>query len=232
LVVAPSIPGLMIGVMALATFLFRTPFKIAAGDILRRRRLPRTLLAVQAAVVYGAILSIAGVMAFGTTDHAFWAPLIVAIPLLATQVGFDVRSRSRRLLPELAGSIGIAAIAAAISLAGGESMKVALGLWLVLALRSVASVILVRAQLRRAKQQHYREAAVHAISMGAAAIAVTAAVFEVIPWLGAVAIGLLIPFGRWSMWRPPVRAVIVGTHQTILGALVVALTAIGFHTGF
>ncbi len=106
------------------------------------------------------------------------------------------------------------------------------GLWLVLALRSVASVILVRAQLRRAKQQHYREAAVHAISMGAAAIAVTAAVFEVIPWLGAVAIGLLIPFGRWSMWRPPVRAVIVGTHQTILGALVVALTAIGFHTGF
>ncbi len=49
LAVAPSIPGLMIGVMALATFLFRTPFKIAAGDILRRRRLPRTLLAVQAA---------------------------------------------------------------------------------------------------------------------------------------------------------------------------------------
>ena len=38
---------------------------------------------------------------------------------------------------------------------------------------------------------------------------------------------LITPFGIWSLVRPPVRAVVVGVHQTLLGVAVVALTAAG-----
>jgi len=227
LAVAASVAGAALGAAALATFLFRTPFKIVAGDLRRGRRLPRTGLALRAATLYGTILLAAIVTAVVTADHSFWPPLAAAVPLLAVQAGYDIRSRSRRLIPEIAGPVGMGSMAAAIALAGGQSPTIALGLWLVVALRSITSVVLIRAQLRRAKQQPYQEMPVYLVGLGAAAAAVTAASFDVIPWMGAAAILLLSPFGWWSLRRPPVRTVIVGIHQTLLGAFVVILTAVG-----
>lgn len=231
LMVSPSATGIALGTAALAAFLFRTPFKIVAGDFRRGRSLPRTGPAVAAAALYGTILLTAVAVAIITADHWFWPPLAAAVPLMALQVAYDIRSRSRRLIPEIAGPIGIGSVAAAIALAGGASMELSLGLWLIVALRSIASVVLVRAQLRRARQQPYGEQGVHLVDLGAAAAAITAAAFGVVPWLGAVAISLLTPYAWWSLWRPAVRAVIVGTQQTILGAVVAILTAIGTRVG-
>ena len=45
---------------------------------------------------------------------------------------------------------------------------IAAGLWLVMALRSIVSVVLVRAQLRRAKGQPFREPPVHLAAAGSA----------------------------------------------------------------
>lgn len=231
LVVAPSVAGVALGIAALASFLVRTPFKILAGDLRRGRRLARTALALQASAVYGSILGAAAVVAVMAAGHPFWPPLAAAVPLVVLQVVYDAFSRSRRLVPEIAGPVGIGSVAAAIALVGGEPMEPALGLWLVMALRSIASVILVRAQLRRARQQTYHRGAVHAVGVIAGAIAGGAAIFGVIPWMGAAAIVLLAPFGWWSLWRPAVRAVVVGIQQTLLGAIVVLLTATGVLSG-
>ena len=231
LLVAPSTAGFALGAAALAAFLFRTPFRIVASDLRRGRILLRTRLSLGAAAVYGTFLATAVVAAIVAADHPFWLPLVTAVPLWALQVSYDIRNRSRRLIPEIAGPLGIGSVAAAIALAGGASMKISLGLWLVVSLRSIASVVLVRAQLRRARQQPYGEQGVHLVDLAAAAAAVTAAAFGVIPWLGAVAISLLTPFAWWSLWRPAVRAVIVGTQQTVLGAFLVMLTAIGARAG-
>jgi hypothetical protein len=231
LLVAPSVAGAALGIAALAAFLFRTPFKIAAGDLRRERRSERTLLAVRAAVGYGIVLAVSIATAVITADHAFWQPLAFAAPLMTIQAAYDIRSRSRRLVPEVAGPIAIASVAAAIALAGGEETATAYGLWLVMALRAAVSVILVRAQLRRAKAQPYREWPAHLGAALGAAVATGAAAAEWVPWLGAAAIAALVPFGWWSLARPPVRAVVVGIHQTVVGIAVVALTAIGVAAG-
>jgi hypothetical protein len=146
---------------------------------------------------------------------------------MAVQIAYDIRSRSRRLIPEVAGPVAIGSMAAAIALAGGETARVAYGLWLVAALRAVASVVLVRAQLRRARQQPYRETPVHAVGTAALAAGISAAATAVVPWFGAAALALLLPFGIWELRRPAVRATVVGIHQTALGIVVVALTALG-----
>lgn len=231
LAVAPSIAGAALGVAALAAFLFRTPFKTAAGDYRRQRHLPRTRLAVRAATVYGLILAAAAVVAIITTGNRFWPPLAAAIPLMMIQVGYDARNRSRRLTPEIAGPLAIGSVAAAIALAGGATTTVALGLWLVSGLRSVASVLLVRAQLRRSRQHPYQPWMVHTAGATVGTFAIFAAATGVIPWLGAAAIALLTPFGIWSLRRPAVRAVVVGVQQTLLGALIVAITVIGVRAG-
>ena len=231
LLVAPSVAGGALGIAALAAFLFRTPFKIAAGDLRRDRRTARTLLAVRAAVGYGIVLAVSITTAVITAGHPFWQPLAFAAPLVVLQAAYDVRSRSRRLVPEIAGPVAIASIAASIALAGGEETATAYGLWLVMALRAAASVILVRAQLRRAKAQPYRKAPAHLAAALGAAIATGVAVAGWVPWLGATAIAALVPFGWWSLARPPVRAVVVGIHQTVVGIVVVALTAAGVAAG-
>ncbi len=69
----------------------------------------------------------------------FWWPLLAAAPLVAIKLWFDMRSRSRRLLPELAGTVGIGSVAAETALA--------LGLWVAVAARAGA----VRAAPRPAK---------------------------------------------------------------------------------
>ncbi|MCB2224670.1 MAG: YwiC-like family protein [Actinobacteria bacterium] len=231
LAAAPSVAGAALGVAALAAFLFRTPFKVAAGDRRRGRTLPRTRRAVRMALLYGTILAAAIATAVVTAEHAFWPPLAAAVPLMLIQAGYDVRARSRRLVPEVAGPAGIASVAAAIALAGGLAATAAWGLWLIAALRAVVAVVLVRAQLRRAKGQPYRTWPAHATAAAAALLALGAAAAGWVPWLGAAAIAALLPFGWWSLWRPPVRAVVVGWHQTVLGIAVVALAAVGVRTG-
>jgi len=231
LAIAPSIAGAALGVAALTAFLFRTPFKLTAADYRRHRHLPRTRLAIQGTIVYGLILTAAVAVAIATTDHRFWPPLAAAIPLVLIQVGYDARNRSRRLLAEIAGPLGIGSIAAAIALAGGTTTTVALGLWLISGLRSVASVLLVRAQLRRARQHPHKPWLVHTADVVVAAVAVAAAAAGVIPWLGAAAIAMLTPFGVWSLQRPAVRAVVVGIQQTVLGAVIVIITVIGARAG-
>ena len=60
-----------------------------------------------------------------------------------------MHSRSRRLVPEFCGAVGIAAVAASVALAGGANTRIAVGLWLVLAARSLASIPFVRVQIAR-----------------------------------------------------------------------------------
>ena len=81
-------------------------------------------------------------------------PVAVAGPLVAIELWFDVRSRGRRLVPELCGAIGIAAVSAAIAIAGGRSGALAVGLWLVLAARSIGAIPFVRVQIGRLRRGH------------------------------------------------------------------------------
>ena len=48
----------------------------------------------------------------------FWVPLAVAAPFVGVELWFDMRSRGRRLIPELAGTFGIGSVVAAIVLIG------------------------------------------------------------------------------------------------------------------
>jgi hypothetical protein len=154
LLVAPSWAGGALAAAALVAFLARTPLKVVLVDRWRRRRLPRTSLAAQVAAAEIAALAGLAAVAGVRAGWAWLVPVAVALPLVAIELWFDMRSRSRRLVPELCGAVGMAGAAAAVAVAGGASATLAAGLWLVLAARSVASLPFARAQdlrLRRAR---------------------------------------------------------------------------------
>ena len=118
LAVAWSGAGLAIGIATFLAFLARTPLKLVLVDRHRDRSLPRTRRAlIVLAVEATAMVVLAGV-ALARSGAVWLIPVAVAAPLVLVELAFDARSRSRRLLPELCGAAGIAASAAAISLAG------------------------------------------------------------------------------------------------------------------
>ncbi|MDX1690538.1 MAG: YwiC-like family protein [Acidimicrobiia bacterium] len=224
LVVAPSGAGVLLGVAALVSFLLRTPVRLLLVDAYRRRRLPRTRVAALVAGVEAAVLVAAIGGAVVLAASPFWWPLAAAAPLVVVAFAFDAVSRSRRLLPEVTGSVGIAAVAAAVVLADGGADDLAAGLWIVAAARAIAAVGHVRVQVRRTKGQApgivendlAQLVAVAAVGFGLVGDLVTA--------VGAAAVGILAVVHLALVRVRPVPVAVLGAQQVVLG-LAVVLTA-------
>jgi hypothetical protein len=227
LLVAGSPSAWEIGVAAVAVFLARRPFKLAATDLVRRRWLPRSTIAAGFAAAYG-LIALAGIVGATVTAAAsFWQPLVLATPLAAIAIYADAHSRSRTVVAEMAGSIAMGATVTMIVLADGWELAPAFGLWLVLAARAVTTVALVRGQIRRVHERPTGERSILAIQVAAVVVMVVAAIAAVVPWMSVVAIAAIGVLAYVSLRRPPVAARTVGWTQIVVGLGVVVLTAIG-----
>src|SRR5205814_1808580 len=114
------------------------------------RRFARTPVAERFALAYATISLLSFMLALKTSSTVFLLPLLMAAPFALIQLIYDARGRSRKLWPELSGATAMAAVAAAVALAGGWHIAPALTLWLLLvAVRVVPSILYVRARLQK-----------------------------------------------------------------------------------
>lgn len=227
LLVAWSGAGLCLGLAAFVAFMARTPLKVLLVDARRRRVLPRTTVARRVLVSEIALLLalVVGAMALGASP--FWTPLIAIVPMVAVELWFDMRSRSRRVLPELFGAVGMGGAVAVIVLAGGGSVRLAAACWLVLAARSVSAIVTIRDQVGRLHGRPGHQRLVISADLAAIALAAAAVVVDRSAALGVIAVVAAIAIQRVLNTRPTRRAVVLGVRQTLLGLAVVAATAIG-----
>lgn len=227
LLVAWSGAGVCLGIAAFVAFVARTPLKVLLVDARRRRRLPRTSVArrVLAAETVLLVALVGGAIALEAST--FWTPLVAIVPLVAVELWFDMRSRSRRLLPELVGAVGMGGVVAVVVLADGGSSRLATACWMILAARSVTAIVTVRDQVGRL----HGRAATPRLTFGADLTAITIAAAAVVvdrsTFVGAIAVGAAIAIQRALNVSPVPRAVVIGVRQTLLGLVVVAATAIG-----
>jgi hypothetical protein len=227
LLVARSWAGLSLGLAAFLAFLVRTPLKLVLVDRFRERWLPRTAVAARIAACELMVLAALVAVAAWRAGWAWGTPLLAAAPLVAVELWFGMRSRGRRLLPELCGAAGAASVAAAIVWAGGSRPALAIACWLILAARSVGAIPFVRVQIVRMRRGsatlwHGDAAQLAAVGIGGVAIAVSHRVL-----VGAVAV--LVVGVLHSIWlrRPLVPVKVLGLRQMALGLVVVGATALG-----
>ena len=226
LLVAWSWPGLALGAAAMLAFLARTPLKLVLVDAWRRRWLARTTVAARVAAAEVFALVVLVVAAALAADARFWWPLLAAAPLVAIELWFDMRSRSRRLLPELAGTVGIGSVAAAIVLADGAEASLALGLWVVVAARAVAAIPYARTQVFRTRgrpHQLWHSDLAQVVAVAAVTIAWLA---DVVPLAAAIAIAGVAVFNIRAVRAAPRPAKSIGLQQMVFGITVVIVTAI------
>ncbi len=231
LAVAFSPAGLAMGLAALMAFVARTPVKVVLVDRWRHRRSERSRLAGRIAVVEVTIVVILLAVAAVNAPHRSWIPLIVASPLIGLELWYDMRSRGRRLVPELAGTIGIGSFAAAIALAGDAATATAVGLWCVVAARAVAAIPFVRVELKRAKDHPAERWHSDAAQLTAIAIVTAGWFARWVPIAAVVAIGLLALLHVIAVRRAPRPATTIGIVETIAGLTVVMTTALAVGTG-
>ena len=225
---APSLAGLFLALAAVLAFVARTPVKIVLVDAFRRRLLPRTRVALAISLVEIVVL-VALVVGAATTATAndWWVPALVAGPLIAVELWYDMRSRSRRLIPELAGSIGVASVTTMIVLADDGETGLAIGLWVILAARAVTSITWVRGQILKLHGRPVNPAdSARADIVAAAAVGLAvAARAELI--VGAAAVIALIAIQRIVATGDPMPAKKVGFQQMAFGFATVLITAVG-----
>ncbi len=235
MLLAPSGAAVLLGVAAVLAFLLRTPMRLVLRRRLRSEAQPTTgigrarlrlatRVALAELVAIGLVLAGAAVLA---EDPSWIWPLVVAGPMFAVAFLYDLRAQSREVVPEVVGSVAIAAVAAMGTLAGGGSGALALGAWLILGARVFSSIPHVRAQVRRI---HGREVAPGPGLVGDLAAVITAlaaVLLERTLLLGAAAIVCLVLVQRVTLRRPPRPARILGARQMVLGFAVVGLTALG-----
>lgn len=226
LIVAPSRAGACIALAALVAFVARTPLKVVAVDRRRHRTLPRTRLAARVAALEVTALIVLVVVAVQSAESPFWIVAALAAPLIALEAWFEVRSRGRRLVPELAGSIAVAGVSAMIVLAGGQPLRLALAMWLVLAARCVTSIPWVRAQVARLHRDP-TAAASPTFDLASAALGVLAIAIDRRLLLGAGAAAMVIAVQHLWGRRPPPRPAVIGIRQMLLGVGVAIAAALG-----
>jgi hypothetical protein len=227
LLVAWSVAGLALGVAAFTLFLLRTPLKSVLVDVRRRRWLPRSRLAFRICVVEGLIVAAMVAVAVRGAGWGWAVPVLVAAPFVGIELRFDARSRSRRLVPELCGAIGISGVVAAIVIAGGGHGWLAASLWLILTARAVGSIPFVRVQIMRlhrgdGSRRHTDLAQLASVTVAALAVACDR---------GAIggALGIAVLAALQVVWtrRAPVPARRLGLRQMAAGLALVAVTAAG-----
>lgn len=229
--VAPSWAGLLLGLAALGLFLTRHPLQLAYRDTQRGKRHPRTVWAIRFSAGYGVFAIAMGILALIITPNPFWQALVVATPLVALQLYYDLRRRGRELVPEVVGAMALALTAPTIALADGWSLKAAGVLWLILLARIIGTILYVRTRLRLERGESPSPLATHIAHGVGLLVVIVLVVLKEAQWLAAVAIGVLLLRAIYglSKWRRPApRAAIIGVQEVIFGVITVVLVAISY----
>ncbi len=230
LVLSPSWAGLCLAGAAVAAFLARHPLRLALTDRRKGVRYPRTALAERFAVGDALVALVLTAAAARLASASFWPAVALAAPAALVALWFDARGRSREALPEAAGAVALGASVSAIGLAGGVPAGPAYGAWALLALRGVTAILYVRARLRLDRDLPSGKGAALSSHLAGVAAAGALAAAGVAPWLGVIALLLMLAraLHGLSSRRPRLRPQALGFREMGWGLVALVLLAVGY----
>jgi hypothetical protein len=230
LLVAPSAAGVAIAVATSAGFLIRHPGRMFWKNRQRLDVSPRYGLAGKFAAGYSLVAFAGLAVAWALVGIRPLVPFIMAGPFFLLFAAYDVRHEARLLLPELLAPTAVAVSAPAIALAGGWPWQAALVLWVLLALRSIPTVLYVRARLRLEREKPYDAKSSNTAHGAALLTGGGLAGAGLAPWLSVVGLAVLLVRAvvGLSRYHRPAAAKAIGLSEIAYGTLFVLLTAAGY----
>ena len=181
-------------------------------------------------MLYLLVALLAGGLAVKTGGIAFLLPLTFAIPFAIAQLALDSVGRSRSLIAELAGAAATGSLATAVALGGGWPRATAFALWVIIAARSIPTILYLRARLRLMRQKPASRSLPVIAHMAALSAIVGLSVLALAPWLAGVAMLFLLIRALPGLYSSgnettPQR---LGVGELSYGLMTVVLTCVGY----
>lgn len=232
--VAPSLPGALLGLSAVALVLARTPLLRILSARSHPSAKPLPLLARSWGYGWLAVALLGLLAAVGMSGARILVPLVIALPLGVYQLRSQLLRNARTLKAELAGGLALSTSTMMIALAGGASMGTAAVLWVLPALRVLLAILYIRARLRLGRGE---TTAVDDVLDAHLVVLVVLAGLAVGGWVPALAAGAFAVLGLRALYElvrkqrgiSPRR---LGFIEVSLGIVFVVMTAAGFRAGF
>lgn len=209
--VAPTWPGALISLAAMAMFLARQPLKIAAKDVLRRKLYPRTAWATGFALGELSVAAAALLVAVTQSNADTRIALGLLVVLSALQFALEVQSQGRAIMPELLGAAAAAMFASVIAFAGATHPEFGWSLAGALAVHGWLAIAYVTRRL----DHHQNTSLVVLIAAISVALSTYVVAQGWLLWPAIAAFTLLALRALWgiSPWRSDRRAQIVGVQE-------------------
>ena len=222
LLVAPTAAGAALAVAAVSGFLLRRPLKLFAREKDRDRW--KTARASVFALAIIAVLGLLLAAKIGGVEK-LW-PLLPAALAGLVFVWCDSRNEAREGVAEAAGTVAFGLLPAAFGALANWSGPASLALAAVMLVRSVPTVLTVRANLRIKKGQAISILpALLAAGVGLAVCAWLVSI-RLAPWTAVLFAAILATRTVWLLcWRPRLAAGTIGMVEATLGGLMVLALA-------
>ncbi|MFZ1701722.1 MAG: YwiC-like family protein [Pyrinomonadaceae bacterium] len=229
--VAFSPAAIAIALLFVGAFLLRQPLCVWLADRSAGRDLPQTDSARRFTLIFSVVF-VAGLLGtFVLVAPASLIPLVAVAPLGLIQIYYDMRRKSRNLLPELTGAIALSSSAAVIALADDWTVPAAMALWGLFVLRLIPSILYVRSRLRLEKGKDPSVAAAVAAHLVAVVLVALLVSYGLSPVITGVMFVVLL--GRAALGLSPYRkkrkAMQIGVLEVIFGVLTVLSVIIGHY---
>ena len=227
LLVAPSAAGAALALAAVSGFFLRRPLKL----VMAGKHDSRQPIALICATIL-ALLGLSGLWLaakFGAVGG--WWPLLPAALAGAVFAWCDGRNGAHEGAAELAGAVAFALLPAAFGALAGWSLVASLALAAMMLVRSVPTVLTVRACLRIRKGQAF--SIYPALVTAAVGIFLTMwlVALRLMPWAAVV---FALVFAARTFWlllgRPRLTALTLGITEAVLGAFMVLVLSFAWRS--
>lgn len=228
LIAAPSWSGFFLSLAGLMLLLLHHPLMIVVKDRQRRKTYTRTRPAAQFAAAYALGGVVFFLLALYLGGAQFLPLLLAALPFVLAQLYFETQNLSRNMLAEIAGSLIFACLAPAIVYITRPEPLLAVGIWSVLAVRNVTSILYVRARLRLEKGKNISPRPVLVAHLLGLATLLLLSAASVIPAV-LVAVGIFLTVRAalgLTTFRRPAAARVIGFREVSYGLLIALIIGI------
>jgi len=222
LLIAPSAAGVALAVAATSGFFLRRPLKI----FLRESDCERWKIA-RASVLILTVVALANLaLAAEIGGFARLWPLLPAAAAGLAFAWFDSHNEAREGAAEISGAVAFGLLPAAFGALAGWSLVASLALTAAMLVRSVPTVLTVRANLRIKKGQSFSILPAFAAVGTGITLATWLASLRLAPWTTFFFAVIFAERTIWLLlWRPQITARQIGITEAVLGGLMVLALA-------
>jgi hypothetical protein len=233
MLVAPSAGAPFILLLVVGAFLTRQPLKFLLGDFLQKKRLPRTVVALRFALIFGGVslLGLVGSLIFAPVES--FIPFVIVAPLVIYLIAQDAARQTRQLLPELLAAAALASSVTALALAGGFAYPAAFALWAIMLARLIPSVLYVRSRLRLEKGKpfsRFAPIAAHVLAFAALGALYLSGLASLLTVAAAAFLAGRAAFGL-SRYRQILKAKQLGVWEVVYGVIYALTVVFGYYLG-